>query len=68
VNRLTTSRFRDAEPVGLLQRLKDWRERKRDDREAIARERAQERRADDEQERSLSDTVGDTAGQYPSQN
>ena len=54
--------------MGLLQRLKEWRQGTKDDREAIARERDQERRADDESGRSLSDTVGDTAGQFPSAN
>jgi hypothetical protein len=54
--------------MGLWQRWKDTRREKQADREAIAKERAQERRADDEQQRSPSDTVGDTAGQYPSPN
>ncbi|HEY6463346.1 MAG TPA: hypothetical protein VIY73_24435 [Polyangiaceae bacterium] len=49
-----------------IARLKAWREAKREDRAAIAREQARERRAGDELPRSLSETVEDTAGQYPS--
>lgn len=51
--------------MGVLRRLKEWRQGTKDDRAAIAREHDQERRADDEPERSLSDTVGDLSGQYP---
>jgi hypothetical protein len=51
--------------TGLWQRIRDWREGKKDDREAIARERAQERRADDEAERSQTDTVMGEATKFP---
>jgi len=49
----------------LLQRLKGKRAEKRADRNAVARAAEQSRRAGDDQPRSMSETVGDVAGQYP---
>jgi hypothetical protein len=50
----------------LLERLKERRAEKRADREAVARAAQETRRADDDQPRSISDTVEDVAGRYPS--
>jgi hypothetical protein len=49
----------------LVERLKERRAEKRADREAVARAAQEARRADDDQARSISETVEDVAGQYP---
>jgi hypothetical protein len=49
----------------LLERLKERRAEKRGDREAIAKAAQETRRADDDQPRSISETVEDAAGRYP---
>ena len=48
-----------------LERLKERRAEKRADREAVARADQEARRADDDQPRSISETVEDLAGQFP---
>lgn len=50
----------------LLERLKHKRAEKRADREAVARAAQESRRAGDDQPRSISETVDDVAGQFPS--
>ena len=49
----------------LLERLKERRAEKRADREAVATAAQESRRADDDQPRSISETVEDVAGQFP---
>jgi len=51
--------------MNLLERLKERRAEKRADREAVARAAQESRRADDDQPRSVGETVEDVAGQYP---
>lgn len=51
--------------VGLIERFKAWRAAKTEDRAAIARALQEERRAGDEPPKSLSETVGNAAGEFP---
>lgn len=51
--------------MGLLERLREWRAAKKEDQAAIDRARQEQQRSDDEPERTLSDTFGDTAGEFP---
>jgi hypothetical protein len=49
----------------LLERLKEWRASRREERDAIARAHQEQARAGDEPERSQADTVEDVANQFP---
>jgi hypothetical protein len=49
----------------LVERFKAWRAARREEQAAIARSLQQERRAGDEPPPSISETVEDTAGQFP---
>jgi hypothetical protein len=51
--------------MGLFERFTAWRAAKNEDRAAIARAREEERRADDEPPKSISDTVEDVAAEFP---
>ena len=51
--------------MGLLKRLKQRRDAKRADREAMAEAAREARRAGGDQPRSISETVADVAGQFP---
>jgi hypothetical protein len=51
--------------VGLIERFKAWRAAKKEDRAAIARALQEEQRAGDEPPKSLSETVGNAAGEFP---
>jgi hypothetical protein len=52
--------------MNLLERLKEWREVKKEDQAAIDRAQQEQQRADDEPERTLSETFGDAAWRIPS--
>jgi hypothetical protein len=49
----------------LIERFRAWRAARKQDRAAIARAVQQQRRADGEPVRSLSETVEDVAGEHP---
>jgi hypothetical protein len=49
----------------LIERFKSWRAAKKEDRTAIAHALQEQRRAGDEPPKSLSETVENTAGEFP---
>jgi hypothetical protein len=51
--------------MGLVKKIKDWRQAKRDDRAAIATARQASMRDGDEPGRSMADTIDDVAGRFP---
>jgi hypothetical protein len=51
--------------VGLVKKIKAWRQAKREDQAAIAMARGESMRAGDEPSPSMEDTVDNVAGQFP---
>jgi hypothetical protein len=51
--------------VGLVKKMKAWRQTKREDQAAIAMARQEMMRAGDEPRPSMEETVDDVAGQFP---